>query len=143
MRQLLIEDSLQGKLLRRWLFLHRFVQSRRHIRAIKRLEPILEKFFDDEWIAGVCVAFRFLPGAEDREISVPWTRKRHLLRLRWLPWRKQGCAAHWDAPVTVTIAKKSRGEVSKTVRYMSFFLQGDRIYIVQLQGAPSITPRRH
>jgi hypothetical protein len=142
MRRLLIDDSLHGKILRRWLFLYRFVQAKRHAEAINRLEPILERFFDDEWIAGVSVAFRFLPGAEDREISVRWTRNKHLLRFRWLPWRKQGCTAHWDAPVTVSIAKKSRGEEPKTVRYMSFFLQGNRIYIVQLQGAPSIhTPK--
>ena len=142
MRRLLIDDSLQGKILRRWLFLYRFVQARRRIGAINRLGPILEKFFDDEWIAGVSVALRFLPGAEDREIRVQWTKTKHLLRLRWLPWRKQGCTAHWDAPVTVAITKKSRGEEPKTVRYMSFFLQGDRIYIVQLQGAPSIhTPK--
>jgi hypothetical protein len=142
MRRLLIDDSLQGKIVRRWLFLYRFVQAKRHVGAIVRLESILEKFFDDEWIAEVNVAFRFLPGAEDREISVPWTRDKHLLRLRLLPWRKQGCTAHWDAPVTVTIAKKNRDEQPKTVRYMSFFMQGDRIFIVQLQGAPSIhTPK--
>jgi hypothetical protein len=140
--KLLIEDSFQGKILRRWTFLHRFLMAKARSDAVRRLEPILEQYFDDEWIAGVTVAFRFLPGAEDRELRVPWQKNKDLLRLRLLPWRKQGCSAHWDAPVTVTIAKKSRDEEPKTVRYMSLFLRNNRIYIVQLQGIPSIhTPK--
>ena len=125
-------------MLRRWTFLVRFMTARAQIDAIERLEPILEKFFESQWIAEARVKFRFWPGAEDREVRIPWSSNKFLVRLRLLPWRKQGCPAHWGAPVTVTISKTNEGDTPKTVRYMSLFLEDDVIHIVQLQGVPLI-----
>jgi hypothetical protein len=133
-----IENSLQGKILRRWLFLYRFMLARAHSDAIGRLEPLLQEFFEHEWVADVRVRLRFLPGAEDRELKIPWPGNKYLLRLRWLPWRKQACPAHWGAPVTVSVSKTNSGEMPKTVRYMSLFIQEDALHIVQLQGVPLI-----
>ena len=138
MRKPGIENSLQGKIFRRWTFLYRFIVARAHSDAIQRLEPILEQFFEHEWIAGVSVRLRFLPGPEDRELRMPWPGNKYLLKLRLLPWRKQGCPAHWGAPVTITVAKKSQDETPKTVRYMSLFIGGDVIHIKQIQGVPLI-----
>jgi hypothetical protein len=112
--------------------------ARAHSDAIQRLEPLLEQFFEHEWIEEVSVRFRFWPGAEDRELRIPWPGNKYLLRLRLFPWRKQGCPAHWGAPITVTVSKKSQDETPKTVRYMSLFFQDDVIHIVQLQGVPLI-----
>lgn len=108
--------------------------ARAHSDAIQRLEPVLEQYFEHEWIAEVRVKFRFIPGAEDRELRIPWRGNEYLLKLRLLPWRKQGCPAHWGAPVAVTVSKKNKGETPKTVRYMSLFISGGTIHIVQLQG---------
>jgi hypothetical protein len=137
-RKLQIANSLQGKMLRRWIFLCRFIAAKRNTNTIQRLEPILAKSFEHEWIAGVGVGFRFWPGAEDRELRIPWSENKFLLRLRVLPWRKQGCPADWGAPITVTVSKKGQDETTKTVRYMSLFLKGGVLHIVQLQGVPLI-----
>ena len=133
-----IENSLQGKILRRCLFLYRYMVARAHFDAIQQLEPLLEQSFEHEWVADVRVRLRFLPGREDRELTIPWPGNKYLLRLRPLPWRKQACPAHWGAPVTVTVSKTNSGETPKTVRYMSLFIQGDALHIVQLQGVPQI-----
>jgi hypothetical protein len=120
------------------MFLYRSVVARAHSHTIQRLEPLLEQFFKHEWVADVRVNLRFLPGAEDRELKVPWAGNKYLLRLRLLPWRKQACPAHWNAPVTVTVSKANPGDTPKTVRYMSLFIRGDALHIVQLQGVPLI-----
>ena len=86
----------------------------------------------------VRVRLRFLPGFEERELRIPWHGNKYLLRLRLLPWREQGCPAHWGAPITVSVSKKSQEGAPKTVRYMSLFIRGDVIHIVQLQGVSSI-----
>ena len=52
-----------------------------HSDAIQRLEPLLEQFFEHEWIEEVRVRFRFWPGAEDRELRVPWPGNKYLLQL--------------------------------------------------------------
>jgi hypothetical protein len=137
-RNLQIENSLQGKLLRRWTFLYRFILTWPHSGAIQRLEPLVGQFFEHEWVAGVSVRLRFLPGPEDRELRIPWRGNKYLLRLRLLPWRKQDCPAHWGAPVTITVSKNSQDDTPKTVRCMSLFIKGDAIHIVQLQGVPLI-----
>jgi hypothetical protein len=130
-----IENSLQGKILRRCTFFYRFMLARTHSEAILKFEPLLAQFFEHEWLAGVSVRFRFLPGPEDREITIPWPRNKYLLQLRLLPWREQGCRANWSAPVTVIVSKKVHDGEPKPVRYMSLFIQGDVIHIAQLQGA--------
>jgi len=137
-RKLRIENSLQGKILRRWTFLYRFMVARARSDTIRRLEPLLEHFFEHEWVAGVSVRLRFFPGAEDRELRIPWPGNKFLLRLRLLPWREQECPARWGAPITVTVSKKGQEGAPKTVRFMSLFIGGDVIHIVQLQGVSLI-----
>jgi len=137
-RKLTIENSLQGKILRRWLFLYRYTVARAHSDAMRQFEPLLEQFFEHEWVADVRVKLRFLPGAEDRELTIPWPGNKYLLRLRLLPWRKQACPAQWGAPVTITVSKTNSGAIPKTVRYMSLFIEDDALHIVQLQGVPLI-----
>jgi hypothetical protein len=137
-RKLQIEDSLRGKILRRWTFLYRLMMSRARSLAIQRLESLIAQFFEHEWVAGVSVRFRYLPGPEDRVLRIPWPGNKYLLQLRLLPWRKQGCPAHWGAPITVTVSKKGQDATPKTVRYMSLFLKDDAIHIVQLQGVSLI-----
>jgi hypothetical protein len=138
LRRLQIENSLRGKVVRRWMFLYRSMVARAHSDTIQRLEPLLEQSFKHEWVADVRLSLRFLPGAEDRELKVPWAGNKYLLRLRLLPWRKQACPAHWNAPVTVTVSKTNPGDTPKTVRYMSLFIRGDALHIVQLQGVPLV-----
>jgi hypothetical protein len=101
--------------------------------TIRRLEPLLEHFFEHEWVAGVSVRLRFFPGAEDRELRIPWPGNKFLLRLRLLPWREQECPARWGAPITVTVSKKSQEGAPKTVRFMSLFIGGEgdmRHYVI-------------
>jgi hypothetical protein len=137
-RKLQIENSILGKILRRWIFLYRFMLARTQSDAIRRLESLLGEFFEHEWIERVRVRLRFLPGAEERELRIPWPGNKYLLQLRLLPWREQGCPAHWGAPIAVTVSKKSHEGPSKTVRYMSLFIRDDVIHIVQLQGISSV-----
>src|SRR5690242_20259725 len=94
-----IENSIQGKIRRRWIFLYRFMSARAHRDALQRLHPLLEELFEHEWIAQVTVRLRFLPGSEDRELRIAWRGNKYLLKLRLLPWREQGCSAHWGAPI--------------------------------------------
>jgi len=63
-----IEDSLPGKMARRWNFLQRFLAARAHRDIISRLEPIVDRHFQHEWLAGVSVRLRFWPNDEDREL---------------------------------------------------------------------------
>ena len=137
-RKLQIENSIQGKILRRWTFLYRFIAAKAHSDAIPRLESLLEESFEHEWIAKVRVRLRFLPGQEDRQLRIPWRGNKYLLQLRLLPWREQGCPAQWGAPIAVTVSKRSQEGPPKTVRYMSLFIRDDVIHIVQLQGISSV-----
>ncbi len=138
MRKLQKENSFQGKIRRKWSFLHQFIVARAHYDAILRLEPILQRCFEHEWVAGARVRLRFLSGKEDRERRIPWPRNKYLLQLRLLPWREQGCPADWSAPITVAVSKKTQEGKPKTVRYMSFYIKDDVIHIVQLQGVPLV-----
>jgi hypothetical protein len=81
------------------------------------------------------VRLRFLPAKEERELRIPWPGDRYLLRLRWMPWREEGGAANWGAPIAVSVYKKGKdGGKPVTVRYMSFFIKDDLVHIAQLQG---------
>ncbi len=140
-RRLQTENSLAGKVYRRWKFTWHYLLARSQWKMLQRFEPIVAQCFQHEWLAGANVALRLLPGDEDREIVVPWPGdgKKYLFRLRPLPWRKQQSPAKWAAPITVTIFKhgKSSGP-PETVRYMSCYLHNRVMQIVQLQGVPLI-----
>ena len=133
-----VDDSLAGKLLRRWNFCFRYVRARAQADVIRRFPPIVERFFDHEWLAGARGRLRFIPGSEERELRIPWPWRgggKYLLRLRWMPWREEGCSASWSAPVTVTLFKKGKdGGKPAAVRYMSLFIKDDILHIAQLQG---------
>src|ERR1041384_2503076 len=68
-----IRNSLAGKLVRRWNFLHRYLVAQSHRHAIRRFQPVLESHFIHEWLAGTKVTLRFLSGDEEREFRIPWT----------------------------------------------------------------------
>jgi hypothetical protein len=141
-----IENSWRGKWFRRRAFYIRYYRARRSWSPLRRLEPILKEHFKiqekndkNDWIAGVIVRLRAWPGKEDREFLISWPGNRFLLRLRLFPWREQGCLASWSAPVTVLVFKKGKdGGKPTVVRYMSLFVEDDRIYVAQLQGIPKI-----
>ena len=138
-RKIQVEDSLTGKFVRRWNFLCRYLRARSQFDTFRRFQPILDRHFDHEWLAGTAVRLRFLHGKEDREICVPWSGGKYLFRLRWLPWREEGSTANWSEPVTITVFKKGKdGGPRETVRYMSLFIKDRILHITQLQGVPLI-----
>ena len=136
------EDSLPGKLLRRWRFHVRYYRARSMWSTLRRLEPILRKHFEshdekcrNDWISHVTVKLRALPGAEDREFRIAWPGDRSLLNLRVLPWREPGCWASWSSPITVLVFKRGKdGGKPVAVRCMSFYVEDEVIHIAQLQG---------
>lgn len=141
-----IDDSWLGKWFRRRRFHVRYYRAIRKWSTLRRLEPILNRHFrshkengKNDWIAGVTVRLRAWPGLEDREFQIGWPGDRFLLRLRFFPWREQGCRANWSSPVTVLVFKKGKdGGTPVAVRYMSLFVEDDMICVTQLQGMPKI-----
>lgn len=137
--QLQIEDSWPGKWLRRWRFYIRYHRARMRWSTIRRLEPILQKHFRNDWISNVTVKLRASPGWEDRDLLIPWQGDKTLLHLRLLPWREEGCWANWSSPITVLVFKRGKdGGKPVAVRYMSFFIEDEVIHIAQLQGMRKI-----
>ena len=133
------QESLPGRLLRRWNFFSRYVLARAQLDVIRRFQPTVERFFEHEWLAGASVRLRFLPGGEDPEFWIPWPEGKYVLRLRWMPWREEGSSANWSAPVTVSVYKNGKdGGRPEIVRYMSLFIRRGIVHIVQLQGVPLI-----
>ena len=134
-----IEDSLPGKMARRWNFLQRFLAARAQRDIISRLEPIVDRHFQHEWLAGVSVRLRFWPNDEDRELIIPWGKDQNFIRVRWMPWREEKNPAKWGAPITVSVYKHGKnGGRRETVRYMSLFVTDGIVSIAQLQGVPLI-----
>jgi hypothetical protein len=142
-----IANTWPSKWLRRWHFHVRYYRARARWRTLRRLEPILEKYFTshdgngrNDWISHVTVKLRALPGLEDRVLRIPWPPgDRSLLCLRPLPWREEGCAANWSSPVAILVFKKGKdGGKPVAVRYMSLFVQDDVIHVAQLQGMRKI-----
>jgi hypothetical protein len=141
-----IENSWPGKWLRRWQFYVRYCRARARWSTLRRLEPILEKHFKSHqvigknpWISHVAVRLRLLPGFEDREFLIRWWGDRFLLRLRFFPWREEGCQAVWSSPVTILVFKKGKdGGKSVPVRYMSLFVEDDMIRVAHMQGVSKI-----
>lgn len=141
-----IGNSWPHKLRRRWHFYVRYYRAKTRWSTLRRLEPLIKKHFEsrnengrNDWISHAMVRLRALPGREDRELRVPWSADRSLLRLRFFPWRQQGCSANWSSPVTVLVFKKGKdGGKPVAVRYMSFFVKDDVIHIAQLQGVQRI-----
>jgi hypothetical protein len=141
-----IGNSWPNKWRRRWHFYVRYYRAKTRWSTFRRLEPLIKKHFEshiengrNDWISHVAVRLRALPGIEDRELRVPWPGDRSLLRLRFFPWREQGCSAYWGSPVTVLVFKKGKdGGKPVAVRYMSLFVEDDVIHIAQMQGARKI-----
>lgn len=139
-RNLQIENSWRGTWLRRRQFYIRYYRARTRWSTLRRLEFKSHKENDkSDWIAGVTVRLRALPGWEDRECLIRWPGDRFLLRLRFFPWREQGCRANWSSPVTVLVFKKGKdGDKPVAVRFMSLFIEDDMIHVTQLQGMSKI-----
>jgi len=138
-RKLHVENSLPGKIVRRWSFFVRYLRARAHFDVVRRFQPILDRSFQHEWLAGTAVKLRFLPGKEQREVQISWPGDKYLLRFRYLPWREEFSLANWGAPITATVFKKGKdGGRPETVRYMSMFIKDNIIHIAQLQGIPLI-----
>jgi hypothetical protein len=145
-RNLQIENSWLGTWVRRRQFYIRYYRARTRWSILRRLEPILTNHFKDckendknDWIAGVAVKLRAFPGWEDREFLIRWPGDKFLLRLRFFPWREEGCRANWSSPVTVLVFKKGKdGGQPVVVRFMSLFIEDDMIHVTQLQGMSKI-----
>lgn len=138
-RKVSLEKSLMGKVVRRWNFLSRWARARAKWEMVRRFEGVLAKQFEHEWLAGVSVQLRFWPGREEREWRVPWRGGKYLMRLRWMPWREEGCMADWGGPIAAAVYKKGKdGGRREMVRYMGMFVKDGYVHIAQLQGMPQI-----
>lgn len=90
--------------------------SLKHEQAIAKLLPIVERCFEHQWVASVELKLRPSPG-HDTVLG------------KKVPERPM----HLDAPVTVTILRKKKGRKRQAL-CMSFYVLGNTIYVVQLQG---------
>jgi hypothetical protein len=113
-RKFEIEKAWLGTWFRRVEFYIRYHRARTMWSTLRRLEPILKKHFKNhgendksDWIAGVTVKLRALPGLEDLEFLIRWLDNKFLLRLRFFRWREQECRANWRALATVLVFKKT------------------------------------
>jgi hypothetical protein len=111
------------------MFLFGYLLAQAQSRSIRKLLPIIEKSFDNPWVAKVELNVRFWPGGE--------TQLHRLWRLF-----KSGARSdfmHWDAPITVSIFRKRRGN-DRQALCMSLYIQSGILYIAQLQGVPGTDP---
>jgi hypothetical protein len=90
--------------------------SLKHERAIAKLLPIVERCFEHKWVASVELRLRPFAG-------------RDTVLGEKVPERPM----HLDAPVTVMVLRKSKGR-KRQAFCMSFYVWGNIIYVVQLQG---------
>ena len=90
----------------------------------KQLLPIIEKSFDNPWVTRV--EFGISRGGWE-------TKPNRLWRLFKSPPKNDLIC--WDAPVTVSVFRKRRGE-ERPALCMSLYIRFGVLYIVQLQGVP-------
>jgi hypothetical protein len=108
---------------RRLVFLFRSLLAKAASRSINRLLPIIEKSFDNPWVARVELKIHFRAGHETK-LHRFWRLLNSLPRSDFM---------HWDAPVTVSVFRKRRGKEQQAL-CMSFYIRSGILYIVQLQG---------
>jgi hypothetical protein len=107
----------------RLVFLFRSLLARAASKSINRLLPIIEKSFDNPWVTRVELKIRFQGGVETK-LHRFWRLLKSLPRSDFM---------HWDAPVTVSVFRKRRGEERQAL-CMSFYIRSGILYIAQLQG---------
>jgi hypothetical protein len=107
---------------RRGQFLIRYVSAKRRQSVVHKLVPILERFFDHAWVAGVELKIRAMPGNES-------SFARFWRIYQSLPAQLM----HWDAPITISIYRKQRGKLRQAL-CMSLYISEDMLYIAQMQG---------
>ena len=90
--------------------------SLKHEQAIAKLLPIVERCFEHNWVVSVELTLRPSPG-HDKVLG------------KKVPERPM----YLDAPVTVTVFRKKK-ETKRQALCMSFYVSGNTIYVVQLQG---------
>ena len=95
----------------RWRFYLRYLASVRHRKKLENLLQVVENRFRHNWVTSVEVQTRSSPGLVKGSKSV-----------------------FWDAPVTVTIYRKTKQKKTKPALCMSMYVAGNVIYIKQLQG---------
>jgi len=89
--------------------------SLKHEQALAKLLPIVERSFEHKWVASVELKLRQSPNDTVLGKKVPERR------------------IHLDAPVTVMVLRRGRGRKRQAL-CMSFYVMGNTIYVVQLQG---------
>ena len=109
-----VDRSLKARFQRRLKFFLQYLRAIVGAKKIKRLLPVVEAHFAHVWVADVQLQLRFLAGQEKQEHST-----------------------HWDAPITVTIFRKKK-VLPRPALCMSVSLQGNSLYVRQLQGVPRI-----
>jgi hypothetical protein len=90
--------------------------SLKHEQALVKLLPIVQRSFEHKWVVSVELKFRPSPGYDT-------------VMGKKVPERPM----HLDAPVTVTILRKSKGR-KRQAFCMCFYVLRNTIYVVQLQG---------
>jgi len=86
--------------------------------GIEKLLPIVERCFEHKWVASVELKLRPFAGCDTVLGKKVAERPMHL-----------------DAPVTVTVLRERKG-MKRQAFCMSFYVSGNIIYVVQLQGVP-------
>ena len=103
--------------------LHYFI-AKAQSKAIGRLLPIIQESFDHPWVSTVKLKIRFSPGKEG-------------LISRWWSYITSApnntTSMHWDAPITISIFRKRRGDEREAL-CMSLYIRAGILHIVQLQG---------
>lgn len=108
---------------RRLAFLFHSLLAMARAKSIRKLLPIIEKSFDNPWVARVELGIRLSPGKE--------TTPNRWWRLFKSPSNNN--LMYWDAPVTVCVFRKRRGKVRPAL-CMSLYIRSAVLYVVQLQG---------